>query len=61
MSKASRTSRTAPPAVEAARRRPKLGCLLGDFYMTTGTIDMDLGFSRRPDDETVAVTAFRWR
>ncbi|MFO1133507.1 MAG: GYD domain-containing protein [Hyphomicrobiales bacterium] len=43
-----------PARVEAARQAAKkLGCTMGDFYMTTGTVDMVWAFEA-PDDETVA-------
>ena len=43
-----------PARVEAARQMAKaLGCTMGDFYMTAGSVDMVWTFEA-PNDEAVA-------
>ena len=43
-----------PARVEAARQLAKtMGCTMGDFYMTAGSVDMVWMFDA-PDDATVA-------
>lgn len=43
-----------PARVEAARQVAKsMGCTMGDFYMTAGSVDMVWTFEA-PNDETVA-------
>ena len=49
-----RNVKDSPARLDAARAlAKKMGCTLGDFYMTTGATDMAI-IAEAPDDETMA-------